>query len=122
MTYRELYSLATTWTARHVAQDLLLTNGKDATVSSYDLKVVSDWQKKEGGIRIPNPSVFPTEGPRKCQYVAYDFDTYDPCYDEDCSCHRSIGNIRGYGESGSEAVADFWEQWADRSGIEIPEA
>jgi hypothetical protein len=49
MTYNELYSQATTWTAAHVANDLRLMMGGDTEVSRHDLEKVARWQTKEGG-------------------------------------------------------------------------
>lgn len=55
MTYSELLSKATTWTARHVAQDELMNFGHKATASQYSIDKVNDWQVKEGGAPIQAP-------------------------------------------------------------------
>lgn len=111
MTYAQLYSLATTWTARHIAQDAMLAFGREAEVASYDLQQVSDWQKMEGGERIPVPMALPTDGPEP--FVAYDPQIYGPCRDPQCTCHGSKFNLRAYGPTASEALAGFWDAWGD---------
>jgi hypothetical protein len=57
MTYSELLSKATTWTARHVAQDELMNYGRKSTASEYSIKKVNDWQVKEGGEPIALPTL-----------------------------------------------------------------
>jgi len=52
MTYGNLYSQATTWTARHVAYDLLLMCGGKTEASAHDIEKVNSWQVKEGGEKI----------------------------------------------------------------------
>jgi hypothetical protein len=47
MTYEMLYSQTTTWTARHVAQDLMLMYGRETEASQFDIDTVSQWQEKE---------------------------------------------------------------------------
>lgn len=37
---------------------------------------------------------------------------YDVCGDPDCDCHSRI--IVGHGDTGAEAIADYWEQWEER--------
>lgn len=53
MTYRDLYFAATTWTAGHVAQDLMNNYGKNNKVDQHDIDQVNHWQAKEGGKLIP---------------------------------------------------------------------
>ena len=48
---------------------------------------------KERG--MPNPKAFPTEGPRKTQFIAYDPDAFDVCGDPACNCRKSKWNTRG---------------------------
>jgi hypothetical protein len=52
MTYNELYSKATTWTARHIAQDLLLMYGGKEVASQFDIDKVNCWQIREEGTPI----------------------------------------------------------------------
>ena len=52
MTYEELYSQSSTWTARHVAQDLMLMYGRKTVTSQFDVETVNRWQLKEGGPAI----------------------------------------------------------------------
>jgi hypothetical protein len=52
MTYSELYSKATTWAARHIAQDLILMYGCEGQASVEDIETVSSWQVEEGGEEI----------------------------------------------------------------------
>lgn len=52
MTYGELYASVKTWTARHVAQDLMLMYGHNTEASEYDIKVVVEWEEK--GVANPN--------------------------------------------------------------------
>lgn len=67
----------------------------------------------------PNPKAFPTEGPDSMRFTAYDPGTFDVCSDEDCRCRSAKGNVRGFGSTEQEALADFWEQWEDKQAEEI---
>lgn len=49
MTYKELYRAATTWTARHIAQDYLSMYGAKELAAIIDIETVSSFQVKEGG-------------------------------------------------------------------------
>lgn len=59
----------------------------------------------------PTPQAFPTEGPRSMQFTAYDPDCFDVCADADCACRTSKNNVRGFGATEQEALADFWENY-----------
>jgi hypothetical protein len=52
MTYQDLYRAATTWEARHIAQDYLLMYGAKEIASQLDIEKVSKFQVKEGGAPI----------------------------------------------------------------------
>ena len=47
MTYRERYIQATSWTARHIAQDLMSNNGPDETVSAHDKRRLAEAEANE---------------------------------------------------------------------------
>ena len=49
MTYQDLYRAATTWEARHIAQDYYLMYGAKEVASIQDIEKVSRFQVKEGG-------------------------------------------------------------------------
>lgn len=56
MTAEELYSRATTWKARHIAQDVMDMLGRDTEVSPEDISRISRVQESEGGEPIPPPN------------------------------------------------------------------
>jgi hypothetical protein len=68
----------------------------------------------------PIPEVYATEGWGNQRYEALDPNTYDPCYDPDCKCHTSRGNIRGFGATPEDAVANFWEQYDEHDDTQAP--
>lgn len=55
MTYEELYSRATTWKARHVAQDVMVTLGRSTEATPEDISRISGLQESEGGEAISSP-------------------------------------------------------------------
>jgi hypothetical protein len=51
MTYRELYASVSQWTARHIAQDLMLTHGPKTRASEADIDrviLVEEYEKQTG--------------------------------------------------------------------------
>lgn len=75
MTYSDLYSKATTLTARQLAQDLGLMYGRKEEASVRDIETVNYWQVKEGGEEITSASdrcdMYLNEAAKKLYGVPY---------------------------------------------------
>ena len=51
MTYQERYDKTNAWSARHIAKDLMLMNGKTAIVSEQDEHTICDAESRDVAMR-----------------------------------------------------------------------
>jgi hypothetical protein len=51
LTYQERYDKTNAWSARRIAKDLMLMNGKNEMVSEHDEQVIGDAERRDAAMR-----------------------------------------------------------------------
>jgi hypothetical protein len=51
MTYQERYDQTNAWSARRIAKDLMLMNGKNEIVSEHDEQMICDAERRDAAMR-----------------------------------------------------------------------
>jgi hypothetical protein len=61
MTYQERYDKTNVWSARHIAKDLMLMNGKNEIVSERDEHTICDAERRDAAMRhLVKPQATPS--------------------------------------------------------------